>query len=149
MIHGNVDGVRNSILNELDLLYGIKTQKTEFCSTEIINTIVKLSTQIEREISVAIDRRGKVTSIAIGDSTSVELPILDINEKRLSGVRVIHTHPNGYSNLSALDLTALLKLKLDAIAAIGIYEGKIIDFSIANLTVYNNNLVYEEKNNIS
>lgn len=149
MIHGNVEGVRNSILNELDLLYGIKTQKTEFCSTEIINTIVKLSTQIEREISVAIDRRGKVTSIAIGDSTSVELPILDINEKRLSGVRVIHTHPNGYSNLSALDLTALLKLKLDAIAAIGIYEGKIIDFSIANLTVYNNNLVYEEKNNIS
>ena len=149
MIHGNVDGVRNSILNELDLLYGIKTQKTEFCSTEIINTIVKLSTQIEREISVAIDRRGKVTSIAIGDSTSVELPILDINEKRFSGVRVIHTHPNGYSNLSALDLTALLKLKLDAIAAIGIYEGKIIDFSIANLTVYNNNLVYEEKNNIS
>ena len=149
MIHGNVAGVRNSILNELDLLYGIKTQKTEFCSTEIINTIVKLSTQIEREISVAIDRRGKVTSIAIGDSTSVELPILDINEKRLSGVRVIHTHPNGYSNLSALDLTALLKLKLDAIAAIGIYEGKIIDFSIANLTVYNNNLVYEEKNNIS
>ena len=149
MLHGNVAGVRNSILNELDLLYGIKTQKTEFCSTEIINTIVKLSTQIEREISVAIDRRGKVTSIAIGDSTSVELPILDINEKRLSGVRVIHTHPNGYSNLSALDLTALLKLKLDAIAAIGIYEGKIIDFSIANLTVYNNNLVYEEKNNIS
>lgn len=149
MIHGNVDGVRNSILNELDLLYGIKTQKTEFCSTEIINTIVKLSTNIEREISVAIDRRGKVTSIAIGDSTSVELPILDINEKRLAGVRVIHTHPNGYSNLSALDLTALLKLKLDAIAAIGIHEGNIIDFSVANLTVYNNNLVYEEKNNIS
>ena len=149
MIHGNVDGVRNSVLNELDLLYSIKTQKTEFCSTEIINTIVKLSAHIEREISVAIDRRGKVTSIAIGDSTSVELPILDINEKRLAGVRVIHTHPNGYSNLSALDLTALLKLKLDSIAAVGVYGGNVVDFSVANLTVYNNNLVYEEKNNIS
>ena len=35
-----------------------------------------------------------------------------------------------FSNLSALDISALLKLKLDAIVAIGIYEGKIIDCSL-------------------
>ncbi|WP_297635798.1 GTPase HflX [uncultured Clostridium sp.] len=149
MIHGNVDGVKNSIINELDSLYSLKTQKTEFCSVEIIERIAKVSTNIEREVSVAIDRKGKVTSIAIGDSTSVELPLLDINEKRLAGVRIIHTHPNGYSNLSALDLSALVKLKLDAIVAIGISKGEVIDFSFANLTLYNNNLVYEEKNNLS
>ena len=149
MIQGNIDGIRNSVLSELDELYRVKTQKQEVCNMEIIETITRLSSQIEREISVAIDRKGKVTSIAIGDSTSVELPVLDINEKRLSGVRVIHTHPNGLSNLSALDLTALLKLKLDGIFSIGIYEGKIIDFSMANLMVYNNSLVYEEINNLS
>ncbi|MBP1889578.1 GTP-binding protein HflX [Clostridium moniliforme] len=149
MIQGNIDGIRNSVLSELDELYRVKTQKQEVCNREIIETITRLSSQIEREISVAIDRKGKVTSIAIGDSTSVELPVLDINEKRLSGVRVIHTHPNGLSNLSALDLTALLKLKLDGIFSIGIYEGNIIDFSMANLMVYNNSLVYEEINNLS
>ena len=149
MIQGNIDGIRNSVLSELDELYRVKTQKQEVCNMEIIETITRLSSQIEREISVAIDRKGKVTSIAIGDSTSVELPVLDINEKRLSGVRVIHTHPNGLSNLSALDLTALLKLKLDGIFSIGIYEGNIIDFSMANLMVYNNSLVYEEINNLS
>lgn len=149
MIQGNTEGIRNSVLAELDTLYGIKTQKQESCNIEIINIIARLSSQIEREISVAIDRKGKVTSVAIGDSTSVELPVLDIHEKRLSGVRVIHTHPNGLSNLSALDLTALIKLKLDAIIAIGIYNGKVIDFSLANLTLYNNNLVYEETNNLS
>ncbi|MDQ0150074.1 GTPase HflX [Eubacterium multiforme] len=149
MIQGNTEGIRNSVLSELDGLYSIKTQKQEACNIEIIETITRLSSQIEREISVAIDRKGKVTSVAIGDSTSVELPVLDINEKRLSGIRVIHTHPNGLSNLSALDLTALIKLKLDSIIAIGIYEGKIIDFSIATLMVYNNNLVYEETNNLS
>ena len=149
MIQGNTEGIRNSVLAELDTLYNIKTQKQEVCNIEIIDIIARLSSQIEREISVAIDRKGKVTSVAIGDSTSVELPVLDIHEKRLSGVRVIHTHPNGLSNLSALDLTALIKLKLDSIIAIGIYNGKVIDFSLANLTVYNNNLVYEETNNLS
>lgn len=149
MIQGNTEGIRNSVLAELDTLYSIKTQKQEACNIEIIDIITRLSSQIEREISVAIDRKGKVTSVAIGDSTSVELPILDIHEKRLSGVRVIHTHPNGLSNLSALDLTALIKLKLDAIIAIGIYEGKIIDFSLANLTLFDNKLVYEESNNLS
>lgn len=149
MIQGNTEGIRNSVLAELDALYSIKTQKQEACNIEIIDIITRLSSQIEREISVAIDRKGKVTSVAIGDSTSVELPILDIHEKRLSGVRVIHTHPNGLSNLSALDLTALIKLKLDAIIAIGIYEGKIIDFSLANLTLFDNKLVYEESNNLS
>lgn len=149
MIQGNTEGIRNSVLAELDTLYSIKTQKQEVCNIEIIDIIARLSSQIEREISVAIDRKGKVTSVAIGDSTSVELPVLDIHEKRLSGVRVIHTHPNGLSNLSALDLTALIKLKLDSIIAIGIYNGKVIDFSLANLTVYNNNLVYEETNNLS
>lgn len=149
MIQGNTEGIRNSVLAELDTLYSIKTQKQEACNIEIIDIITRLSSQIEREISVAIDREGKVTSVAIGDSTSVELPILDIHEKRLSGVRVIHTHPNGLSNLSALDLTALIKLKLDAIIAVGIYEGKIIDFSLANLTLFDNKLVYEESNNLS
>lgn len=149
MIQGNTEGIRNSVLAELDTLYSIKTQKQEACNIEIIDIITRLSSQIEREISVAIDRKGKVTSVAIGDSTSVELPILDIHEKRLSGVRVIHTHPNGLSNLSALDLTALIKLKLDAIIAVGIYEGKIIDFSLANLTLFDNKLVYEESNNLS
>ena len=108
MINGNIVGVKKSHLDELELLHKIKTQKDEVCSIEIIDKIVNISTLIEKEISVAIDRKGNVTSVAVGDSTSVELPILDIREQRLSGVRVIHTHPNGYSNLSALDLSALL-----------------------------------------
>ena len=149
MIHGNVDGIKKSILEELEKIYKIKTIKDEVCSFEIIEKIVKASTFIEREVSVAIDRRGNVTSVAIGDSTSVELPIVDIREQRLSGVRVIHTHPNGYCNLSALDLSALLKLKLDAIVAVGIFNGNIIDYSIGTLRVQDNTLVCEEKSNLS
>ena len=44
--------------------------------------------------------------------------------------------------------SALLKLKLDAIVAIGIYEGKIIDCSLGMLTVMNDTLDYEEEQHI-
>ncbi|WP_160693074.1 GTPase HflX [Clostridium sp. C2-6-12] len=149
MIYGNIEGIRKSIIDELEGIYSIKNLKDEICDLEILNIIARISSLIEREVSVAINRKGNVTSVAIGDSTSVEVPIIDIEEKRLSGVRVIHTHPNGYCNLSALDLTALLKLKLDAIVSVAIIDGKIIDFSLGMLTLYNNKLEFEEKKNLS
>ena len=113
MIYGNIDGIRKSALDELESLYKAKTPKDEVCSLSIMETISRVSSFIEREVSVAIDRRGNIKSIAIGDSTSVEIETLDIREKKLAGVRIIHTHPNGMSNLSALDISALIKLKLD------------------------------------
>lgn len=149
MINGNVDGIKKSVLEDLETIYKMKTLKDEVCSFEIVEKITRASTMIEREVSVAIDRRGVVTSVAVGDSTSVELPLLDIREQRLSGIRVIHTHPNGYCNLSALDLSALLKLKLDAIVAVGIFKGNIIDFSLGTLNVLNDTLVCEERPNLS
>jgi len=149
MIYGNIEGIRKSILDELESIYLIKTLKDEVCDKEILNIISRTSSFIEREVSIGINRKGNVTSVAIGDSTSVEVPIIKIEEKRLSGIRVIHTHPNGYCNLSALDLTALLKLKLDAIVAVAIIDGKIIDFSLGMLTLYNNKLEFEEKSNLS
>ena len=148
MIYGNIDGVKKSAIEELDRLYKVKCPKDEVCSIEIIEVISRVSAFIEREVSVAIDRRGNIKSIAIGDSTSVEIETLDIREKKLAGVRIIHTHPNGMSNLSALDISALIKLKLDAIVAIGIYEGKILDCSLGMLTVNDDKLDYEEKGNI-
>lgn len=149
MIFGNIEGIRKTYLDELEALYKIKVLKDEVCDREIINVITRLTTIMEREISVAVDRRGKVVSVAVGDSTSVELAMIDIREKKLSGVRVIHTHPNGLSSLSALDLSALLKLKLDAIVAIGVYNGNIIDFSLGMITITNDSLDYEEKLNLS
>lgn len=149
MIYGNIDGIKKAYLEELEKLYRVKVLKDEVCSVEIIEEIARLTSIIEREISVAVDRRGKVVSIAIGDSTSVEISMIDIREKRLSGIRVIHTHPNGFSNLSALDLSALLKLKLDAIMAIGVYEGKITDYSLGMITITDDLLDYEEKLNLS
>ena len=149
MIDGNIEGIKKSLIDELESIHSIKTLKDEVCNLEILNIISRISSLIEREVSVAINRKGNVTAVAIGDSTSVEVPVINIDEKRLAGVRVIHTHPNGYCNLSALDLTALLKLKLDAIVSVAVIDGSIVDFSLGMLTLYNNKLEYEEKSNLS
>lgn len=149
LINGNSEGVKKVFLEELESIYKIKVPKTEICSMDIIEKMCMVSSAIEREVSVSIDRKGNVKSVAVGDSTSVELPLLDIREGRLAGVRIIHTHPNGFCNLSALDLSALLKLKLDCIVAVGVYENKIIDYSLGNLRVKDNTLLFEEKSHLS
>ncbi|MFR4479809.1 MAG: GTPase HflX [Fusobacterium sp.] len=125
MIKGNVDGIKDFILKELDSIYDITVTKNRVIEPEIIALIASISSRINREINVAIDRRGNIVEISIGDSSSVQLPLLNVQEKRLSGIRVIHTHPNGNPNLSSIDISALTKLKLDCIAAIGVIEEKI------------------------
>ena len=125
MIKGNVDGIKDFILKELDSIYDITVTKNRVIEPEIIALIASISSRINREINVAIDRRGNIVEISIGDSSSVQLPLLNVQEKRLSSIRVIHTHPNGNPNLSSIDISALTKLKLDCIAAIGVIEEKI------------------------
>ncbi|GAA0718488.1 GTPase HflX [Clostridium malenominatum] len=143
MIKGNVDGVKNIFLERLESLYDFKIPKDEVFNYELMYEISEVTRELEREVSVAIDRKGNVISIALGDSTSVEMPMIDIKEKRLSGIRVIHTHPNGNSRLSALDTSALIKLKLDCIVAIGVDSFGTTDITFGFCNIENNVLTYE------
>ena len=149
MIKGNIDGIKDIVLHRLEDLYDLKVPKDEVFNYELMNEISEVTRELQREISVAIDRKGNITSIAIGDSTSVEMPIIDIKEKRLSGVRIIHTHPNGNSRLSALDIAALVKLKLDCIAAIGVDELGTTDITFGFCDVENNLLTYQMSKKLS
>ena len=118
-------------------------EKNKIIEPEMLTLIASVSSRINREINIAIDRKGNVTEISIGDSSSVQLPFLNVQEKRLSGTRVIHTHPSGSSNLSNIDISALTKLKLDCIVAIGINEDSITGMSIGFCSVDGNDLSHE------
>lgn len=150
MISGNTEGIKEYILNKLDELYEIKIEKGKIIDEEIINFIADLSHKINREINLAIDRNGNIIEISIGDSSSVALPPITVYEKRLSGVRIIHTHPGGNPHLSSVDISALLKLKLDCIVSIGLSETGITGYEIAFCNIENDELTYEKKflNNI-
>ncbi|MGL4254116.1 MAG: GTPase HflX [Fusobacteriaceae bacterium] len=144
MIVGNTEGIKDYILETLDGLYEIKVDKGSLFNQEIVQLISHISMKINREINVAIDRKGKVIEVSIGDSNTVQLPILNVTEKRLSGVRIVHTHPSGYSNLSSVDISALIKLKLDAVLAIGIQEDGITGINIGFCKVTDGILGYEQ-----
>ena len=78
MIQGNIDGIRNTYLESLEDLYSIKVPKYSLCTDEILEVIAEITGRINREISVVIDRKGKVLSVVVGDSSTVEIPIINI-----------------------------------------------------------------------
>jgi len=149
MVLGVIEGIRKSVLNRLENIYDCKIEKENLASEEIINTICEISQDINKEISIAIDRKGNVINVAVGDSTTVEMPIIDIKERKLSGIRIIHTHPNGNSMLSALDVSALIKLKLDCMAAIGVKDGKCEEVTLGFCGLQDNKLIAEVTKPIS
>lgn len=131
VIRGNVTGIKKSYINDLERILDINTDKNLMVDEEIIKTICYITEEINREISVYINRRGKVISISIGDQNTVSLE--DLTERRsidfLNGIRCIHTHPNGNGELSAVDITALVNMKFDVMVAIGVRDGLPINFS--------------------
>ena len=143
MISGNIEGIKKNTLKRLEEIYDHKIYRESLANEEIIELICTITEDINKEISVAIDRKGNIISIAIGDSTTVELPPIDVKEKKLSGIRIIHTHPNGNSMLSTLDASALIKLKLDCMAAIAVEDGKCKDITVGFCGIEDNKLIVE------
>ncbi|MEG0766973.1 MAG: GTPase HflX, partial [Clostridia bacterium] len=125
MIHGNIEGIRSTLLAEMETLYTMKIPQDTFAPTELLSLLSRFCGAINREISVYISRKGEVLNVSIGGLDSVELPEIRLrrNADRLSCVRCIHTHPGGDPTLSDVDLQALMNMRFDAMAALGVLEG--------------------------
>ncbi|NLJ67138.1 MAG: GTPase HflX [Clostridiales bacterium] len=126
MVQGNTDGLSKIIIAELESLFDVIVPRDEFCTHEIIDKLCKLTTIANREISIYIDRNGRVLDVSVGDIGQVALPYMRTrrSKTRLNGIRCIHTHPGGSGTLSGVDLNALTTMNLDSIAAIGVFDGK-------------------------
>ena len=142
MIHGNVQGIRASLLEEMDALYTLELDEDMFAPPELVERMVRYSALLRREVSVYISRAGDVLDVTVGvlDVTvgvldSVPLPEVRLRRslQRLCGVRCLHTHPNSSPELSDVDLQALVSLKLDAMAAIGMQEDRATGMQAAFL----------------
>lgn len=125
-IHGNAGGIRDSILNEMLMLYDMEMSADEFLSNEVCDALVRFTALINREVLVYVSRTGKIEDVRIGDDHSVHMTEMRLvrNIDRLSGVRCIHTHPNETGYLSDVDLGSLNALRLDAMCAIGVKDGR-------------------------
>lgn len=135
-IHGNIEGIRATVLQEMAMLYEYPMEVDEFAPAEMLRIIAQYSCALNREIAVYISRDNDILDIVIGVTDSVPLSDwrLRRNAKRLSCVRCIHTHPNAPAVLSGPDLSALRSLMLDAMCAIGTdAKGNVTGISAAFL----------------
>ncbi|MDP4181220.1 MAG: GTPase HflX [Bacillota bacterium] len=128
-INGNIGSLKDSILLEIEGIYDLNLSGNDLIPEELITRLTELTYRINREIAVYLDRKGSVIDISVGDSSTVSLPEFEgrKSKMRLSGIRCIHTHPNGTGMLSSVDLSSLLNLRLDAMIALGVMDGKFIE----------------------
>ena len=124
-INGNILGIRDSILDEMQNIYCFSQTTGIFLSKELTENLAIFTERIGREISVYISRGGEIVDVSIGDATTVTMPEMRIvrNIDRLCGVRCVHTHPNGSGYLSDVDLGTLNSMRLDSMVAIGVKDG--------------------------
>ncbi len=124
-IHGNIAGIRDTILADMQQLYDETQPSGVFASYTLLEKMAAFTGRIGREISVYLSRSGAVADVSVGDATTVSMPDMRLvrNIDRLAGVRCIHTHPNGSGYLSDVDLGTLNSMRLDAMAAVGVRDG--------------------------
>ena len=126
MIYGNIEGIRESQLNELERLYGMEFARDEFLPDRLLALLVRFTQALNREIMVYLGRDGSVLEIAVGSASNVGLPELHLrrNTERLAGFRCIHTHPGGDARLSIVDEQALRLLRFDSMCSVGVAEDR-------------------------
>lgn len=132
-IHGEIEGIRKSFLTRLEGLYEFSVPFGQVITSELAQKMMEITADLKREIAVYINRRGQITSVAVGDIYTVALPEFDgrRSANRLSGTRCIHTHPSGDTELSGVDVASLKQVRFDLMAALGQSDGTIqVSFGI-------------------
>ncbi len=135
MIYGNKEGIRDSVLAQLETLYDLDLTSELFAPVELLDVLAAFTCAINREISIYVSRSGAILDITIGGLNSVDLKDMHLrrNTRRLSMIRCIHTHPGGNPQLSDVDISSLRSMHFDAMAAVGAKDGKATGIQAAFL----------------
>lgn len=135
MIYGNKEGIRDSVLAQLETLYDLDLTGEAFAPAELLDVLAAFTCAINREISIYVSRSGAILDITIGGLNSVDLKDMHLrrNTRRLSMIRCIHTHPGGNPQLSDVDISSLRSMHFDAMAAVGAKDGRATGIQAAFL----------------
>ena len=135
-VHGNIEGIRRSVLEQLRNLYQYEAEDDAFLPRDLAQFLARVSGWLNREIAVYLTRDGEIVEVCVGSDSDVSLRDWRArrNPLRLSGVRCIHTHPNGDGCLSDVDLSALKDFRYDAMCAVGALNGEPTGVQAAFLT---------------
>ncbi len=121
-VHGNLEGIRKSILDEMAAFYDMQLDNDVFMPQDLLQSLCGYSAFLNREIALYITRDGEIADVFVGKAASIDLPDVRLrrSERRLSMIRCIHTHPSGTGMLSDVDISALTSMRFDAMCAVGV-----------------------------
>ena len=125
-IFGSTKGLKANQIRRIENLYRRKIPPTTIITPELAKNLSRLSHEINRQIGILIDRKGKIAYVIVGDHHRIVIP--ETREYRsapgrLKGVRCVHTHLAD-EPLTRDDLTDLALLRLDLMAVIAMtHEG--------------------------
>lgn len=123
-VHGKLSGLKKNQTKRLSNLYRRKVPPDMPLTTDLARVMGDLSLEINKPVSVLVDRRGRVMTVAVGDAQDTPLPPLyGEAESRLYGLRLVHTHLKS-GGLSSGDLSKLFLNRLDAIFAVDIFANE-------------------------
>jgi GTP-binding protein HflX len=119
-IFGSTKGLKANQIRRIENLYRRKIPPATLITPELTKDLSRLSHEINRQIGILIDRKGKIAYVIVGDHHGIVIP--DTREYRsapgrLKGVRCVHTHLKD-EPLTRDDLTDLALLRLDLMAVI-------------------------------
>ncbi len=123
-IFGNIAGLKANQIKRLERLYRRHVPVEFLVTPELAREICALSFEMKRQVGLLVTRLGKIDFIIVGNHRQIFIPDLSDYRTypgRLRGLRCIHTHFNN-EPLTQDDITDLMLLKLDIMAAVNISE---------------------------
>lgn len=141
-VFGDLNGIKDHIQRRLEDIYAFSIPFGQIVTRDFAMELADLTAVLNREIAVFVNRRGKVVAVSVGEHATAPLPEIDGRRgtNRLSGIRCIHTHPNGQGKLSAVDMSALTTLRFDCMVALGVAKEEITDCWLGILAPENGEL---------
>lgn len=119
-IQGHTLGLKASQTQRLNKLMQRRIPPDQVISPELARSLCELSRELNRQIGLLVDRRGKIVDLMVGDARQIEIAELGryrAGKGRFRGLRFVHTHLRGEA-LTHDDLTDLALLRFDLIAAV-------------------------------
>jgi GTP-binding protein HflX len=117
---GNTVGLKASQVRALERLGTRRFPSVGGYTLDQARELAAVSFGIGRQVGLLIDRKGRPAMILVGTPRGILIPELDrarLGATRLRGLRLLHTHLAGEA-LSEEDLTDMLFLRLDSVAAL-------------------------------
>ncbi len=119
-IHGDTSSLKPSHVRLLQRLGDRTVLPDRILGPALARDMLEVALELNRRVGLFIDRRGRVTTVILGDAHSMQLPEFARVRGvagRLRGVRLVLTHLVA-QGLDREELADLAKLRLDMVAAI-------------------------------